>query len=128
MLQHEVCLFVLKTARESSCTPTQQHLTALFLAHDDRWFNRQLARNFIRFRLFDMDTFDHCLSNSLSSISFAVSAFAADLVGRCTEDGLLQPSDLHQTISKLRTTFPDTCDCDSEEDEPIDASSIVSFY
>ena len=104
LLLNEVCLFVLQAVREKGGTRAISELTRMYLAHERRWYNKDLATNLVRLRVVDITEFDRLLNQALATDSnnrIAVE-FAGHIVQKCLiDDKLATVKDLKHTLEIL---------------------------
>ena len=103
----EVCLFILQSAREKSGSRIVEELTRLFLAHDKKWHNKDIAVNFIRLHLIDVAEFNKHLTKALTvpdgdQQPRHVVEFAGGIVQKClVDERLCSQKDLKSTLDAL---------------------------
>eukprot|EP01062_Namystynia_karyoxenos_P005844 TRINITY_DN1200_c0_g3_i2.p1 TRINITY_DN1200_c0_g3~~TRINITY_DN1200_c0_g3_i2.p1 ORF type:complete len:2607 (+),score=1039.35 TRINITY_DN1200_c0_g3_i2:857-7822(+) len=108
MLVNEVCLFTLQSAREKDPKRVVDLLTRLFCEHDRKWTNKDVAVNFIRLRLIDVNDFDLALTTALGAENGGVQPprliveFAGSIVQKClVDEKLTLQKDLRRTLDAL---------------------------
>jgi len=104
LLLNEVCLFVLQAVREKGQGRAVSELTRMYLSHERRWHNKDLATNLVRLRVVDISEFDRLLTQALEadrSNRVAVE-FAGHIVQKCLiDDKLATLKDLKHTLDIL---------------------------
>eukprot|EP01064_Diplonema_japonicum_P022359 TRINITY_DN3206_c1_g1_i1.p1 TRINITY_DN3206_c1_g1~~TRINITY_DN3206_c1_g1_i1.p1 ORF type:complete len:2330 (+),score=775.33 TRINITY_DN3206_c1_g1_i1:81-6992(+) len=107
MLINEVCLFILQSARDRNAEKIVEELTKLFIQHDKKWNNKDIAVNFIRLRLIDVAEFDKHLTKALQVAEGEqpmrhVVEFAGSIVQKClVDEKLTSQKDLRSTLDAL---------------------------
>ena len=107
MLINEVCLFILQSARDKNTDKIVEELTRLFINHEKKWHNKDIAVNFIRLRLIDVAEFNKHLTQALTvgegeAHVRHVVEFAGSIVQKClVDEKLTSQKDLKSTLDAL---------------------------
>eukprot|EP01063_Lacrimia_lanifica_P029224 TRINITY_DN4419_c0_g2_i1.p1 TRINITY_DN4419_c0_g2~~TRINITY_DN4419_c0_g2_i1.p1 ORF type:complete len:2415 (+),score=1098.98 TRINITY_DN4419_c0_g2_i1:311-7246(+) len=106
MFIKEVSLFIMQSARDKNADKIMEELTKLYINHDKKWVNKDIAVDFIRLRLINVPAFDRHLTEALQPATGEQSRllveFAGNIVQKClVSEKLASQKDLRLTLDAL---------------------------